>query len=68
MMSGKLVVVGGEKTLLVSHLSSFMYVEAEKENGTSFRALSITDELKKTRSPMSSLKDVQEDIQAGSID
>ncbi|KAI5384918.1 hypothetical protein KIW84_071779 [Lathyrus oleraceus] len=65
--NGKLIVVGGEKALLVSHLSSFTYVDAEKEVGTSFQALSIADELKKTRAPMSSLKDAQEAIQAGSI-
>lgn len=42
--NGKLVIVGGEKTLLVSHLSSFTYVEAEEEVGTPFNALSIADE------------------------
>ncbi|KAI5425543.1 hypothetical protein KIW84_031371 [Lathyrus oleraceus] len=68
MKNGKLVVVGGEKALLVSHLSSFTYFDAEEEIGTSFQALSIADELKKTRAPMSSLKDAQEAIQAGSID
>ncbi|KAI5388190.1 hypothetical protein KIW84_074038 [Lathyrus oleraceus] len=31
--NGKLVLVGGEKALLVSHLSSFSYVEAEDEVG-----------------------------------
>ncbi|KAI5436104.1 hypothetical protein KIW84_022520 [Lathyrus oleraceus] len=39
--NGKLVVVGGEKALLVIHLSSFSYVEAEEEVGTLFQALSI---------------------------
>jgi len=34
--NGKLVIVGGEKALLVSHLSSFSYVEVEDEIGTSF--------------------------------
>ncbi|KAI5384904.1 hypothetical protein KIW84_071767 [Lathyrus oleraceus] len=63
----KLVVVGGEKALLVSHLSSFSYVEAEEEVGTSFQALSIT-EVKKTRAPMSSFKDAQKVIETGSID
>ncbi|KAI5444521.1 hypothetical protein KIW84_012958 [Lathyrus oleraceus] len=60
----KRVVVGGEKSLLVSHLSSFTYVEAEEEVGTPFHALSIT-ELKKTRAPMSSFKDAQKVIEAG---
>lgn len=32
--NGKLVVVGGEKALLVSHLSSFTYVKVEEEIGT----------------------------------
>ncbi|KAI5396975.1 hypothetical protein KIW84_062973 [Lathyrus oleraceus] len=36
MKNGKLVIVGGEKALLVSHLSSFSYVEAEDEVGTLF--------------------------------
>jgi hypothetical protein len=34
--NGKLVIVGGEKALLVSHLSSFSYVEAKDEIGTPF--------------------------------
>ncbi|KAI5428056.1 hypothetical protein KIW84_033173 [Lathyrus oleraceus] len=34
--NGKLVIVGGEKALLVSHLSSFSYVEAQDEVGTPF--------------------------------
>ena len=67
MKNGKLVVVGGEKALLVSYLSSFTYVEAEEEAGTSFQALSIAEE-KKTGVPMSSLKDAQKAIEAGNID
>ncbi|KAI5417850.1 hypothetical protein KIW84_042463 [Lathyrus oleraceus] len=66
MKNDKLVVVGGEKALWVSHLSYFTYVDVEEEVGTSFQALSIADELKKTGKPMSSLKDAQEAIQAGS--
>ncbi|KAI5425849.1 hypothetical protein KIW84_031611 [Lathyrus oleraceus] len=62
----KLVVVGGEKALLVSHLSSFTYVEFEEEVGNPFQALSIAEE-KKTRAPMSFLKDAQKAIKAGSI-
>ncbi|KAI5431078.1 hypothetical protein KIW84_035296 [Lathyrus oleraceus] len=31
----KLVIVGGEKALLISHLSSFTYVDAEEQVGTS---------------------------------
>ncbi|XP_050915385.1 uncharacterized protein LOC127130416 [Lathyrus oleraceus] len=39
---------------------------AEEEVGTPFQALPITDELKKARAPMSSLKDAKEVVQAGS--
>lgn len=55
--NGKLVVVGGEKTLLVSYLSSFTYVEVEEEIGTLLQALSIPSEVQKTGASMSSLKD-----------
>ncbi|KAI5441262.1 hypothetical protein KIW84_010644 [Lathyrus oleraceus] len=58
----KLIVVGGEKASLVSHLSSFTRVKAKEEVGTPFQALSIADEIKKTGEPMSSLKDAQEGI------
>ncbi|KAI5406627.1 hypothetical protein KIW84_053098 [Lathyrus oleraceus] len=61
----KLVVVGGEKVLLVSHLSSFSYVEVEEEVGTPFQALPIA-QVKKTGAPMSSLKDAQKAIENGS--
>ncbi|KAI5445771.1 hypothetical protein KIW84_013850 [Lathyrus oleraceus] len=54
--NGKLVIVGGEKELLVSHLSSFSYVEAEDEVETPFQALSIAEE-KRVGAPMSSFKD-----------
>ena len=43
----KLVVVGGEKALLVSHLSSFSYIDAEDEVGTPFQALSIVEPSRK---------------------
>lgn len=49
----KLVVVGGEKALLVSHLSSFTYVDAEEEVRTPFQDLSIAAEVKKAEAPMS---------------
>ena len=64
----KLVVVGGEKALLVSHLSSFTYVHAEEEVGTPLQALYIADEMKKTGVPISSLKDAQKSIEASNID
>ncbi|KAI5420203.1 hypothetical protein KIW84_044114 [Lathyrus oleraceus] len=63
--NGKVVVGGGEKVLLVSHLSSFTYVEAEEEVGTLFEALSIADETQKTGESMSSLKDAKEVVQDG---
>lgn len=66
--NNKLVVVGGEKLLLVSHLSSSTYVEVEEEVGMSFQALSIVDHLKKTGASMSSLKDAHEFIQIDRID
>ncbi|KAI5421776.1 hypothetical protein KIW84_045275 [Lathyrus oleraceus] len=56
--NGKPVIVGGEKMLLVSHLSCFSYVEAEEEVGTSFQALSIA-EVKKTRAPVLISKPVE---------
>ena len=62
----KLVVAGGEKALLVRHLSSFTYVEAKEEVGTPFQALSFVDEMK-TGASMSSLKDAQEFIQVGRL-
>ena len=43
--NSKLVVVSGEKALLVSHMSSFSYVEAKEEVGTLFQALSIAPRL-----------------------
>ena len=67
MKNGKLVIVGREKALLVSHLSSFRYVEVEEEVGTPFQALSIA-EVKKTGAPMSSFKDAQKIIKDGSSD
>ena len=54
--NGKLVIIGWEKALLVSHMLSFSYVEAEDEIGTPFQALSIAEE-KRVRAPMSSFKD-----------
>ena len=67
MKNGKLLIVGGEKTLLVSHLSSFSYVEAEDEVGTPFQALSIASE-KRVGAPMSSLKDAQKVLEEGTVD
>ncbi|KAI5388223.1 hypothetical protein KIW84_074059 [Lathyrus oleraceus] len=65
--NGKLVIMGGEKALLVSHLSSFSYVEVEDEIRTPFQALSIAEE-KKVGAPMSSFKDAQKIVEFGSSD
>ncbi|KAI5435783.1 hypothetical protein KIW84_022273 [Lathyrus oleraceus] len=65
--NGKLVIIGGEKALLVSHLLSFSYVEVEDEVGTSFQALSIAVE-KRIEAPMSSLKDAQKIVEEGPVD
>ncbi|KAI5409974.1 hypothetical protein KIW84_055441 [Lathyrus oleraceus] len=64
---GKLVIMGGEKALLVSHLSSFSYVEAEDKVGTPFQALSIPSE-KRVGAPMSSLKDAHKIVEEGLVD
>jgi hypothetical protein len=63
---GKLVIVGGEKALLV-HMSSFSYVEAEDEVGTPFQDFSIVEE-KRVGAPMSSYKDAQKIVEDGQSD
>ncbi|KAI5410512.1 hypothetical protein KIW84_055862 [Lathyrus oleraceus] len=65
--SGKLVIVGGEKALLVSLLSSISYVEAEDEVGTPFQGLSITEE-RRVGAPMSSFKDAKKIVEDGQSD
>ncbi|KAI5384769.1 hypothetical protein KIW84_071674 [Lathyrus oleraceus] len=50
----KLVVVGGEKALLVSHLYSFSYIDVEDEVGMPFQALSIAEPSKKGPSSFAS--------------
>ncbi|KAI5420028.1 hypothetical protein KIW84_043994 [Lathyrus oleraceus] len=61
----KLVVVGGEKALLVSHLSSFSYIDAEDEVGTPFQALSIAEPIKKGTYSFASYKDAKLAIERG---
>ncbi|KAI5409936.1 hypothetical protein KIW84_055408 [Lathyrus oleraceus] len=61
----KLVVVWGEKALLVSHLSSFSYIDAEDEVGTSFQALSIAEPSKKGTSSFASYNDAKLAIEHG---
>ncbi|KAI5407264.1 hypothetical protein KIW84_053499 [Lathyrus oleraceus] len=65
--NGKLVIVGGEKAMLVRHLSSFSYVEAKDVVGTPFQALSIAGE-KRVRAPMSSFKDALKIVEDGQSD
>jgi len=61
----KLVVIGGEKALLVSHLSSFSYIDAEDEVGTPFQALSIAEPSKKGTSSFASYNDAKLAIEHG---
>ncbi|KAI5427609.1 hypothetical protein KIW84_032859 [Lathyrus oleraceus] len=61
----KLVVVGGEKALLVSHLSSFSYIDAEDEVGTPFQALSITEPIEKIAPSFASYRDAKLAIECG---
>ncbi|KAI5388023.1 hypothetical protein KIW84_073928 [Lathyrus oleraceus] len=61
----KLVVVGGEKALLVSHLSSFSYIDAEDEVGTPFQALSIAEPIEKRTPSFASYKDAKLAIECG---
>ncbi|WJX45896.1 hypothetical protein P8452_32744 [Trifolium repens] len=59
--NGKLVTVGGEQALLVSHLSSFSVISASDVDGTQFQGLSLDDKVtKNNKTSMSSLKDAQE--------
>ena len=55
----KFVVIGGEKALLVSHLSSFSYIDAEDEVGTLFQALSVVELSRKGLSSFVSYNDVK---------
>ena len=61
----KLVVVGGEKALLVSYLSSFSYIDAEDEVGTPFQALSIAKPIKKGAYSFASYRDAKLAIEHG---
>jgi hypothetical protein len=61
----KLVVVGGERALLVSHLSSFSYIDTEVEIGTRFQALSIVEPIEKRTPSFASYKDAKLAIERG---
>ncbi|XP_050909901.1 uncharacterized protein LOC127123744 [Lathyrus oleraceus] len=52
--------MGGKQAMLVSHLSSFSYIDADEAEGTLFQALSVDNIIdKKNGESMSSLKDAQ---------
>ena len=56
--NGKLVTLGGEQAMLVSHFSSFSFIGADVEDCTSFQGLSVEDEgTKKSGTSISSFKD-----------
>ncbi|KAI5382550.1 hypothetical protein KIW84_070110 [Lathyrus oleraceus] len=61
----ELVVVGGENALLVSHMSSFYYIDAEDEVGTPFQSLSIAEPSKKGTSSFASYNDAKLAIEHG---
>ncbi|KAI5436241.1 hypothetical protein KIW84_022636 [Lathyrus oleraceus] len=61
----KLVVVGGERALLVSHLSSFSYTDDEVEVGTPFQVLSIAENIEKRALSFASYKDAKLAIERG---
>ncbi|KAI5424164.1 hypothetical protein KIW84_030397 [Lathyrus oleraceus] len=63
----KLVVVGGEKALLVSHLSYFSYIDAEDEVGTPFQALSIAEPIEKKSPSFASYRDAKLAIEYGAV-
>ncbi|KAI5423484.1 hypothetical protein KIW84_046439 [Lathyrus oleraceus] len=63
----KLIVVGGEKAILVSHLSSFSYIDAEDEVGTPFQALSIAEPIEKRSPSFASYRDAKLAIECGAV-
>lgn len=66
MKNGKLVIVGGENTMLVIHLSSFSYIDVDEVEGTSFHALFVDNfVVESICESISSLKDVQHSLKNG---
>lgn len=58
--NGNLVIVGGEQTMLVSHLFSFSYIDADEVVGNPFQDLSVDrNVVKENGASMTSLKDVR---------
>lgn len=67
--NGKLVTVYGEHALVVSHFLSFSYINADDNVGTEFQALSIADNnVMRNEASISSLRDVQQVIENGSVE
>ena len=52
---------------LVSHLSSFSYIDAEDEIGTPFQALSIAEPIEKKSPSFASYRDVKLAIEYGAV-
>lgn len=66
MKNRKLVIMGGEKAMLVSHLSSFSYIDADEAMGTPFQALFVDDNVVKMNGDsMTSLKYTQQVVENG---
>ena len=69
MRNGKLVTIGGEHDMVVSHLSSFSYIDVDEAIGTQFQDLFITnDEVKKQGASISSLEDARRVVESGSTE
>ncbi|XP_050909228.1 uncharacterized protein LOC127123004 [Lathyrus oleraceus] len=66
MKNGMLVIVSGEQATLVSHLSSFSYINVDEAMGMLFQALSFNDiAARKNGESMASLKDAQHMVENG---
>lgn len=54
--------------MLVSHLSSFSYIDVDEATGTPFQAFSVVDNVvKKNEASMTSLKDAQQVVENGQV-
>ena len=66
---GKLVMIGGEQAMVVSHLSSFSFIDADEDVGTQFQALSVANnEVKKQGTSISSFEDARRVVESGSAE
>jgi hypothetical protein len=64
--NGKLIMVEGEGAQLISHLSSFSFISADKVEGTPFQGLSLENKSAKSKgASISSLRDAQRIVQDG---